>query len=53
MPGEVLYREPTPLVPPKSKKTSPECDQQPIKYPSIYMPFLIPLEQKEAAAANN
>ena len=53
MPKEAPYHKPTPLVSSKSERISPECGQQLIKYPSIYILFLIPLEQKEAAAANN
>ena len=51
--GEAPYREPTPLIPSGSKKTSLKYDQQPARYPSAYTPFLTPPEQKEAAAANN
>ena len=53
MPGEAPYREPTPLVPPRSEGTSPECGRQPARYPSAYMPFPTPPEQKEAAATND
>ena len=50
--GEVPYREPTPLVPFRSEGMSLECGQQFVKYLLIYMPFLIPLEQKEVVAIN-
>ena len=51
--GETFYREPTPLISFESEETSLECGQQPAKYPLVYMPFLTPLEQKKAAAAND
>ena len=53
MPGEAPYHEPTPLVPFRSEGMSLEYGQQPARYPLAYMPFLTPLEQKEAVAANN
>ena len=51
--GEAPYYEPTPLISFKSEGMSSECGRQPARYPSIYTSFLIPPEQKEAAAVND
>ena len=51
--GEAPYHEPMPLVPFRSEGMSLEYSQQPTRYPLAYTLFLIPLEQKEAAAINN
>ena len=50
---EMFYRKPTFLVLFRSEGMSLEYSWQPVKYLLIYMPFLIPPEQKEAVAINN